>query len=103
MDVIKKDNATTLYYNHWRANAITGDLYLGEERFVTFVKDCQPAEELLNEVWIEGCVLVDYDVRAVSFWSLEFPSDTSVVTYYLSKLSAKWTGWKVDLLCVPSS
>src|SRR5262245_27650672 len=96
--IIKEDNAITLYYNHWRANAIVADLYLGEERFVAFVKNCQPAEELLHEVWIEGCVLIDYDVRAVSFWSLEFPNDTSVVAYYLSKLSAKWGGWKVTLL-----
>ncbi|MBN9381925.1 MAG: hypothetical protein J0H74_14245 [Chitinophagaceae bacterium] len=96
--IIKEGNAITLYYNHWRANAIARDLYLGEERFVAFAKDCQPAEELLEEAWIEGCVLLDYDARVVSFWSLEFPDDTSVVDYYLSKLSTKWAGWKVDLL-----
>lgn len=96
--IIKQDGAITLYYNHWRANAISRDLYLGEERFVAFVKDCQPAEALLEEVWIEGCVLVDSDARMLSFWSLEFPSDSSVVACYLSKLSAKWAGWKVDVL-----
>jgi hypothetical protein len=96
--IIKEGGAITLYYNHWRANSVARDLYLGDERFVAFVKDCQPADELLEEIWIEGCVLVDFDAKVMSFWSLEFPNDSSVVSYYLSKLSAKWSGWRVDLL-----
>lgn len=96
--IIKQGSTIRQYYNHWRANTIARDLYLGEERFVAFVKACQPAEELLEQAWIEGCVLVDYDAKIMSFWSGEFPSDTSVVAYYLSKLSAKWVGWQVDLL-----
>jgi hypothetical protein len=36
--------------------------------------------------------------KLLSFWSLEFPTDSSLVACYLSKLSAKWAGWKVDVL-----
>ncbi|MEO6632107.1 MAG: hypothetical protein ABIN13_10310 [Mucilaginibacter sp.] len=87
----------TIHYNHWRANTIAADLYLGERRFIQFMKDCQLVDQLLDEVWIEGCVIVDIDNKNLSFWAFEL-APTSVMEIYLKELFSKWNGWKIDLL-----
>lgn len=96
--ILKKDNSLKIYYHHWRANIIAYDLYLGEQKFIEFVKSCKQVDELISEPWIEGCVLVDFDTKTLSFWYWELPRKTSVENYYLSKLSEKWQNWNVRLL-----
>lgn len=96
--IIKEDNKLTIHYNHWRANSIASDLYLGEKRFLEFVNDCQLNDEIMNEPWIEGCVIIDKNTKSLFFWSLEFSRDTSVVDYYLQQLSKKWRNWKLTIL-----
>ncbi|MEP6613711.1 MAG: hypothetical protein ABJA76_17540 [Mucilaginibacter sp.] len=85
----------TIHYNHWRANTVAADLYLGERRFIQFMKDCQLVDQLLDEVWIEGCVIVDVDNKNLSFWAFEL-APTSVMEIYLKELFSKWNGWKID-------
>ena len=96
--IIRHQGKLSIYYNHWRANHIAADLYLGEKRFVDFVKSCQPNDELMEEVWIEGAVILNFRSRDLHFWSLGFPSDTSVADYYIDQLSKKWPEWKVHFL-----
>ncbi|MES2110199.1 MAG: hypothetical protein V4577_15685 [Bacteroidota bacterium] len=92
--VLIEDNSQTIYYNHWRANAIAADLYLGERLFLDFVRRCEPVDVLLDEVWIEGCVVIDTVKSAVYFWSLELGYN-SAVEYYLERLKGKWPGWEI--------
>lgn len=96
--IVKEGDKLTIYYNHWRANSIASDLYLGEKRFLDFVKECQLNDEIMNEPWIEGCVIIDKSTKSLFFWSFEFSRDTSVVDYYLQQLSKKWKDWKLTIL-----
>lgn len=96
--IIKTDNNLTIHYNHWRANCIVSDLYLGEKRFLNFVEECQLDETIMNEPWIEGCVIIDKPFRRLYFWTLEFPRETSVIEYYIQELTKKWSGWQVSQL-----
>lgn len=96
--IVKEGDKLNIHYNHWRANAIASDLYLGEKRFLDFVKECQLNDEIMNEPWIEGCVIIDKNTKSLFFWSFEFSRDTSVVDYYLQQLSKKWGDWKLTIL-----
>ena len=87
----------TIYYSHWRANRIAADLYLGEKRFLEFVRNCRVNDVLLNEVWIEGCVVIDFLKKGLYFWSCEF-AQPSIEGLYLKELRKKWRGWNVNLL-----
>jgi hypothetical protein len=96
--IIKEGNKLTIHYNHWRANHIASDLYLGEKRFLRFVEECQINEVILNEPWIEGCVVIDKALRQLSFWAFSFPRETSVIEYCFSELAKKWSGWNIQFL-----
>jgi hypothetical protein len=96
--IVKDYNRQTIYYNHWRANCITADLYLGEKRFLQFLDKCQLTDTILNEPWIEGCVIVDISKKELYFWTLHFSQETSVINCYLIALAEKWKGWNIQLL-----
>lgn len=96
--IIKDLDQLTIHYNHWRANRIATDLYFGEKRFLKFVKECQLSDEIMNEPWIEGCVIIDKSTKQLYFWSFDLPNETSVIAYYVSALAKKWEGWTVEFL-----
>lgn len=96
--ILKNHHKLTIHYNHWRANCIAADLYLGEKRFLKFVEECQVNEGIMDEPWIEGCVIIDKPAKQLHFWTWEFSSETSVVEYYLSALGKKWEAWNVQFL-----
>ena len=96
--IIKEGDKLTIHYNHWRANCIPSDLYLGETRFLEFVNNCKLHEEIIPEPWIEGCVVIDKPLRQLYFWEQFFPTETSVINFYLSQLSKKWEGWGVRMM-----
>lgn len=96
--IIKEGNKLSIHYHHWRANTIVSDLYLGEKSFLDFVEECKREDEILDPVWMEGCVIIDRSLRRLYFWSLELNRDTSVIGHYLSQLSQKWPGWDVQIL-----
>jgi hypothetical protein len=96
--IIKNHEEITIHYTHWRANCIAADLYLGEKRFIKFVEECQLNEEILNEPWIEGCVIIDIAAKELNFWSFHIPNVTSVINYFISALANKWQGWTIRFL-----
>lgn len=96
--IIKNGDSLTIHYNHWRANQIASDLYLGDKKFIEFVNECQLNDEIIEEPWIEGCVIIDIEKKELFFWSFEFSTATSVIDYYLKQLSKKWVGWKLQIL-----
>jgi len=96
--IIKEGDKLTIHYNHWRANHIPSDLYLGEKRFLEFVGNCQMHEEIIPEPWIEGCVIIDKPLLQLYFWEQFFPTETSVIDFYMSQLSKKWEGWGIHMM-----
>lgn len=96
--IFKNHDQLSIHYNHWRANCIAADLYLGEKKFLKFAEKCQLNDEIMNEPWIEGCVVIDKSAKRLYFWSWEFSSKTSVMEYYVSELAKMWDGWTVQFL-----
>ena len=95
--VIIEDGQQIIHYNHWRSTNIAADLYLGEKRFIQFVRECREVDVLMDEVWMEGCVIIDLTGKALYFWGSEFWF-TSAVDLYLMELKSKWKDWQVELL-----
>lgn len=96
--IIKNHDQLTIHYNHWRANCIATDLYLGEKRFLKFVEKCQLNDEIMNEPWIEGCVIIDKPAKQLYFWTWELSNESSVIEYFVNALAKKWEGWTVQFL-----
>ncbi|MFC3901426.1 hypothetical protein SAMN05421749_10178 [Acinetobacter marinus] len=96
--IVLDKNKITIHYNHWRANCIAKDLYLGEKIFLDFVNNCTIVDEIMENNWIEGCVIIDKDNKELSFWTLEYSREYSVIDYYLKQLVLKWKGWNINIL-----
>ncbi len=93
--ILKKDNDFDIYYSHWRAINVVQDLTLGQKRFSKFVKKFDKTGELLNEPWIEACVLVDFDNEKLTFWETEVLFETSIREEYLNQLANIWSNWTI--------
>jgi hypothetical protein len=94
--ILKKDNDFDIYYTHWRAINVAQDLALGQKQFTKLVKEFDKADELLNEPWIEACVLLDFDSKKLTFWETEMLFETSVREEYLNQLGKIWTNWSIS-------
>jgi len=93
--ILKKGNDIDIYYTHWRAVNVTRDLTLGQKRFCDFVREFDRVNELLNEPWIEACVLLNFDNKKLTFWENETLFNTSIREEYLNQLAKIWTSWSV--------
>ncbi len=95
--IIKNDNELMVFYHHWRATNIIADLYLGKLEFINFVRSCKLSETIIDEPWIEGCVIIDISALKVYFWT-NIEKETSVMEYYLTEVNKKWAPWNVSML-----
>lgn len=93
--IIKTKDKVDIFYTHWRANLIVNDLLLGAKKFINFARQFDQKDELINEPWIEGCVLIDMDSKKLLFWETEQLFEFSVRQKYLDKLEEIWSGWEI--------
>lgn len=86
-----------IYFSRWGAPSIPAVLLSGPEATIAYVRALTPDEELLDEDWAEGGVLLHVDRRELRFfggWRIER-------TRYLRRpllrtLRALWPGWSVE-------
>lgn len=96
--IFKNNDEINVFYHHWRATNILSDLYIGKWEFINFVHRCQNDTMIMDEVWIEGCVVIDVVTSKVYFWTMHVDNTTSVMEYYLTELNKKWSPWSVSML-----
>ncbi|MEH0153180.1 hypothetical protein V6R21_03480 [Limibacter armeniacum] len=94
--ILKSSDSTKIYYTHWRANKIACDLLLGSQTFISFIKEFDLHDELLDEPWIEGAVYVDLENKEILFWEMELLPNYSVRETYMKELKNIWKGWNVE-------
>lgn len=94
--ILKTKESLEIYYTHWRAINVAQDLALGKKEFVKLVKEFDKAEFLLNEPWIEACVLINFPEKKLTFWETDTLFETSVREEYLKQLKKTWAGWKIQ-------
>ena len=96
--ILKKDNDFDIYYTHWRAINVAQDLTLGQKQFIKLVKEFDKVDELLNEPWIEACVLLDFNSKKLTFWETEMLFETSVREEYINQLEKIWENWSINFV-----
>lgn len=96
--IIKSRGKVDIFYTHWRANLIVNDLLLGPSKYIDFVKQFDKTDELINEPWIEGCVLVNMESKRLLFWEIEQLFEFTLREKYLNKLKKIWKEWKIEFL-----
>lgn len=96
--IIKNNETLLIYHNRWGANRLAYTLYLGENSFLTYIRENTPIDHLSDHGWMEGFVIADTAQKILGFWSWELTPDTSVLDYYLSELQKKWPGWQLIYL-----
>ncbi len=94
--IIKSQNKIDIYYTHWRANFMATDLFLGESKFVEFVKQFDKEEQTIPEPFIEGCILIDYDKKELVIWEVLHLNHSSVREKYLRYVQSEWEDWKIE-------
>lgn len=97
--VVLRDGAWTLYYDHWAANRLDDELFMGPETALAFIvqRDPCPPDEWLDDVWCEGAALMDFDRRRLLFFggeNIRFEIDRRHV--HLELMRENWPGWTVE-------
>ncbi|MBW8687907.1 hypothetical protein [Chitinophaga rhizophila] len=92
---IKSKDGLRIYQDRWAASRVPYDLYLGENAFLEYVKECTITEHLSEHGWMEGFVIADIEKKLLGFWSWELEHETSVLHYFLAALKKKWPGWQL--------
>lgn len=90
-----RDGRTRLYYSHWAATTLPQTLVFGPEYALRYIEGLAPAEDLLDEVWCEGAVLLDLDARRLTFFCDDSRYTPGLLPYYLRLLRHYWPGWEV--------
>jgi hypothetical protein len=94
--IIKNKGTVEIYYTHWRAIHIAHDLLLGPKEFIKFIRQFQRHDNLIDQSWIEGCVLMDLDNKQLIFWEREKLHHYTLRQSYISYLETKWPLWNIS-------
>lgn len=96
--ILIEEDGFSIHYSHWRANQIVVDLFKGEKVFLRYLNECERVDEILEEPWIEGCVVIHPKQKKLWFWSFEAPMIYSVQSAIVSRLEALWKNWEIEIL-----
>lgn len=86
-----------IFYSHFGAITVATVLLAGPEDTLKYIRELEPTEYLMNNIWAEGGILYNADERRVMFWG----GDTIAAYPYLRRpllklLPALWPGWSID-------
>ena len=69
--LIIDDTGHELFYSHWGGHRICQELFWGPEHARDYVRRQTSAETLMNDVWCEGGVCLDFRTRELLVFSVE--------------------------------
>jgi hypothetical protein len=94
--VLVDENGYQLYYNHWCANRLDSDLFWGPELAIEYIKQQQPTEQWLDEVWAEGGVVLDTHKKVLLWYGGEsILYEIPLRRLYLKLMKHVWKGWEI--------
>lgn len=97
--IVTPEPGYELYYTHWRANSLDGDLFWGPDEALRFARAQRSRSEgahWLDEVWAEGGAVIDM-VRRDPLWfgGEDVRWDVPLRRMHLRLMRAMWPGWTV--------
>lgn len=97
--IVVRDGDAKLYYDHWCANRLDAELFWGPELALEFIEARAPVsfdDGLLDEVWCEGAVVIDFDKKLLLWYGGEdLLFDVPLRDAYLDLLKGTWASWEV--------
>jgi hypothetical protein len=95
--VIIEQGKIIMRYSHWGAITIPQDIFWGPEKTIEYINRLEPCDELLDNVWCEGAVLVDLDKKNLLFYGGEdIKYSPALQRNFLRIIAENWPGWKID-------
>lgn len=94
--VIIQDGQHQIFFSRWGAVSIADLLLAGPDVTIALSSEGYPDENLLNDVWGEGGVLIDVDKRHLLFWSDYKIDEPYLRRPYLTVLRTLWPTWTVE-------
>lgn len=92
-----KNGTTEIHYHHWGAQVIAHDMFWGETVAQEFISKLPLQDELLDDVWCEGAVVLDSDRRTFIFFSnADLKWSNTLKRVYMALLRLSWDGWEVS-------
>ncbi len=95
--VIVRNRQRRIYYSHWGASSIPQDIFFGPEATLRYIESLDPVDELSDEAWCQGAVLLDCDSKKLLFYGGDkLASSPALRRHFLSMLQAQYAGWKIE-------
>ncbi|WP_248925062.1 hypothetical protein [Paenibacillus hamazuiensis] len=96
--VIVKEDGYNLYYNHWCANTLPGDLFWGPKNAISFIEAQNKVDDSgwLNDIWAEGGALIDLNKKLLLFYGGE--DELWSIPYrriFLNLMQSVWGNWEI--------
>src|SRR5262245_39783524 len=86
-----------IHFSRWGALSIPAVLVAGPEATISYVRNLTPDDELLDDVWAEGGMLLQVDRRELRFFGgVEIYRKPYLRRLLLRALRALWEGWSVE-------
>lgn len=93
--ILVNDGKYDLYYSHWCANTLPGDLFWGPEEALSFIKQQQLTDEWLDDRWAEGGVMMDLDRKFMLWYGGEdILYDIPLRRQLFALMQPLWSGWE---------
>jgi hypothetical protein len=96
--IVVENGTYDLYYTHWGAVTLPGDLFWGPDHAVRFIRMQAPVDESgwLDDIWAEGGAVVDRDRRVLLLYGGEgLLYDAPYRHVYMDLLARVWAPWEV--------
>lgn len=95
--VIVKQGGYDLYYSHWCANTLPGDLFWGPQHAISFIEAQTKVgnTDWLDDIWAEGGVVVDEEKKVLLFFGGE--EELRSIPYrriFLKLMQKVWGNWE---------
>lgn len=101
--LIDKEGNNRIAYAHWDAPVLGRKLFYGPEELERYILSHLEASEeigLLDDVFAEGGIILDFSQHKVAFWGEEYLDESPfMIPYFCQMLSQTlWKGWQVEWL-----
>jgi hypothetical protein len=94
--IVIQDGKTSYHYHHWGAQRIPADFLWGAEEALSFVREQEQRDELLDMTWCEGAALIDCDQQVLLLFGGEnIPYSNTLKRLYIALLRESWAGWRI--------
>lgn len=95
--VFIKNGQKQIFFSRWGAPTIPAVLLSGPEETLKYIRELEPDDALMTNVFAEGGILYNADERRVLFWGGDYIAGLPYLRRPLLKLlPVLWQGWSID-------